>query len=159
LVKIFYHKTGENKMDKAIEDFLNCKKIAVVGVSRSCNKFGNTIYTELKTHGYQVFAINPNAKEIAGDPSYPNIAAIKNGVDGVVISVPPAQAEGTLRDAAAAGVKNVWMQQGSDNRQLIDLGRSLGLNLVSGKCIVMYLTPVAVPHSFHRFFAKLFGQL
>jgi predicted CoA-binding protein len=36
----------------AVDDFVAQRTLAVVGVSRSGKKFGNTIYRELKTRGY-----------------------------------------------------------------------------------------------------------
>jgi len=38
------------------------------------------------------------------------------------------------------------------------LVKDLGLSAVSGKCIMMYAQPVTSVHSWHKFFAKLFGQ-
>ncbi len=52
-------------MDQAIQDFIKCKRIAIAGVSREGTKFGNTALTELAARGYQVFAVHPEAKEIA----------------------------------------------------------------------------------------------
>jgi predicted CoA-binding protein len=146
-------------MNQAIENFINGKRIAVAGVSRSGKKFGNTIYTELKERGYQVFAVHPEAQEIGGEKCYPNLMSLKGQVDGVVICVPPRQVESVVQDAARAGLRNVWLQQGAESPEAIKLGKDLGLNLVSGKCILMYAPPVRSFHNFHRFFAKLFGKL
>jgi len=146
-------------MDQAIKDFVSSKRIAVVGVSRLPKKFGSTIYTELKDRGYQVFAINPAVQEIRGEKCYPNLTAIKGQVDGAVICVSPKAVEPVLREAADIGLKNIWLQWGADTPETVRVGRGLGLNLVSGKCILMYAEPVRSFHSFHRFFARLFGKL
>ena len=53
-----------------VNEFLHQKKIAVVGVSRNKSKFGNMIYRELKSRGYQVMAVNPNADMVEGDRCY-----------------------------------------------------------------------------------------
>ena len=79
-------------MDQAIQDFINGKRIAVVGVSREASKFGCTAFTELAARGYQVFAVHPEAKEIAGASCYPNLAALKGQVDGALVVVSPHQA-------------------------------------------------------------------
>jgi len=146
-------------MNQAINDFINGKRIAVVGVSRNAKKFGNIIYTELKQRGYQVFAVNPSINEIAGDPCYPNLKALQGKIDGAVVCVPSNKGETVLREAAELGLHNVWLQQGADSPQLIKLGSELGLNMVSRKCILMYAPPVRSFHIFHRTIAKLFGQL
>jgi len=80
-------------------------------------------------------------------------------VDGVLVSVPPQKAKTVLQDASAAGIKNVWLQQGSESGEVLSLARQLELNVISGKCILMYAPPVRSFHGFHRFVMKLIGQL
>jgi len=60
-------------VEHAIQDFIQFKRIAVVGVSRGGKKFGNKIYNELKQRGYQVYAVNPQIEEIAGEHCYQNL--------------------------------------------------------------------------------------
>lgn len=145
-------------MDQAIQDFINGKRIAVVGVSREASKFGNMAFTELAARGYQVFAVHPEAKEIAGTPCHPNLAALKGQVDGALVIVSSQKSAAVLREAAAAGIKNVWLQQGTESPEALAAARELGLNLVSKKCVLMYAPPVRSFHGWHRAFAKLFGQ-
>jgi uncharacterized protein len=147
------------QMKPSVEQFLSCKRIAVVGASRDTRKFGYAVYTELKQRGYEVYAVNPSAAEVAGDPCYPDLAALKGKVDGVVMVVKPELGEPIVRQAAAQGIRHLWFQQGSETRELVVLAGELGMNVVSGKCILMYEEPVTSIHGFHRFFAKLFGQL
>ena len=146
-------------MDQAIQDFVNGKRIAVIGVSREGTKFGNTAFTELAVRGYQVFAVHPTAQEIAGAPCYPNLTALRGQVDGALVVVPPQQAVSVLREAAAIGLKNVWLQQGAESPEALALARDLKLNLVAKKCVLMYAPPVRSFHAWHRVFARLFGQL
>ena len=145
-------------MDRAIQDFVSGKRLAIVGVSREGTKFGNTALTELAARGYQVFAVHPEAKEISGTPCYPNLAALRGQVDGVLVVVPPQQAVSVLQEAAAVGLKNVWLQQGAESPEVLALARDLGLNSVAKKCVLMYAPPVRSFHGWHRVFAKLVGQ-
>jgi predicted CoA-binding protein len=145
-------------MDQKIQDFVSSKRIAVAGVSRTPQKMGNGIYTELKQRGYEVFGVNPNLETIDGDKCYPSLAELAGKVDAVVVSVPPQQAALVLRDAAAAGIKKVWLQQGSQSLETSKVAKEAGLTPVEGKCILMYAGEVKSIHAFHRFFAKLFGQ-
>jgi uncharacterized protein len=146
-------------MDKTIQEFLQCKQIAVVGVSHNPNKFGASIYRELKSRGYQVFAVNPSLQEIAGEPCYPNLAALQGKVDGAVICIQPAKVAAVLQEAAQAGLQRIWLQQGSESPEALKTAAELGLNPVTKKCILMYAQPVQSFHRFHRFFVKLFGGL
>ncbi|MFN2150830.1 MAG: CoA-binding protein [Anaerolineales bacterium] len=145
-------------MDQSIQNFVSKKKIAIVGASRDCNKFGNSAAKELQARGYEVFYVHPEVNEIEGQPAYPNLEAIKDKVESVWISVSAEHGEAVLRDAAAAGLKNVWLQQGASNPELVELGKELNLELVAGKCILMYAEPVGSFHKFHQVIWKLIGQ-
>jgi predicted CoA-binding protein len=146
-------------MNENIQEFIKSKRLAVVGVSRSGKKFGNMICTELRERGYQVSIVHPEAKEIDGQPCLPNLAALQGKVDGVVICVAPSQAGQVMREAVQAGISKIWLQQGAQSTETDTLARELGVTPVSGKCILMYAAPVRSFHSWHRAFARIFGQL
>jgi predicted CoA-binding protein len=146
-------------MDPKIEQFVQEKRVAVAGVSRSGKKFGNTVAAELKQRGYQVFIVHPEAKEIDGDVCYPNLAALQGKVDSVVICVSPRQAASVIRDAAAAGITKVWLQQGAQSNEALAAAKEAGVTPITGKCILMYAPPVKSIHGFHRTINKIFGQL
>ena len=148
-------------MDTSIQEFISGKRIAVVGASRSNgkNKFGNIAATELKRRGFQVYLVHPHAETIDGQATYPNLSALRGQVDGVLLSVPAAKGTDVLQEAAAVGFRKVWVTQGGESTELIKLGEELKLNLVTGKCILMYAQPVRGFHVIHRFITRLSGQL
>jgi predicted CoA-binding protein len=145
-------------MNSTIKEFVQIKQLAVLGASRSGTKFGNYIANELKQRGYQVYLVHPEGVEIGGEKSYPNLAALQGKVEGVVICLPPAAAVTALRDAAVAGIKHIWLQQGAQSAETAAMAKELGLDPVTGKCILMYAEPVTSFHTWHRGFARLFGQ-
>jgi predicted CoA-binding protein len=146
-------------MEQAIVDFVAGRRIAVVGASRGGRKFGNAACAELVARGYQVVLVHPEAKEIAGAPCRQSLAAARNEVDGVLVTVRPRQAPAVLREAAAAGLRNVWLQQGAESPEALALARELGLNLVAKRCVLMYAPPVKGLHGFHRALAGFLGKL
>jgi predicted CoA-binding protein len=146
-------------MDQAAQKFVENKRLAVVGASRSGKKFGNMIATELRERGYQVSIVHPEAAEIDGQACQPNLAALQGQVDGVVICVPPQKAGQVMREAVQAGIKQIWLQQGAQSAETAALATELGVTPVSGKCILMYAQPVRSFHGWHRAFNKLVGQL
>ena len=79
-------------------------------------------------------------------------------MDGVVICLPPQKTVLVMRDAAAAGIQKIWLQQGAESAETARVARELGLEPVTGKCIMMYAGNVKSIHGVHKFFAKLFGQ-
>jgi predicted CoA-binding protein len=144
---------------KTIEEFVQQKTLAVVGVSRNKDKFGNAIYRDLKKAGYRVFAINPNADMLEGDRCYAGLGALPEKPGGVVITLPPVKTIPVIEEAARQGIRYIWLQQGADSPEGEKLCRDLGLQLVSGECIFMYIEPVQSIHGFHRFFKRLFGKM
>lgn len=120
----------------AIDDFLSQKKLAVVGVSRDRNKFGNIVYRRLKAHGFEVFAVNPKIDVIEGDPCFHDLAALPGPVGGLVIVVPPRTTEQVVIEAAAAGIRRVWMQPGAESDEAIRFCEEHGMSVIHGLCIM-----------------------
>ena len=59
---------------------------------------------------------------------------------GLSIITPPAVTEKLVEEAAAAGVKHVWMQPGAESRRAVDRARELGMNVISGgPCLLVAL--------------------
>lgn len=146
-------------MDKAIQEFVDCKRIAVVGVSRSERKFGSAAYKELRQRGYDVVPVHPEMASFQGDRCYPALGAIQQRVEGLLVVVAPERVGEVLREATMAGISKVWLQQGAESDEALALAEALGMSVVSKRCILMYAPPVTGFHSVHRFFARLFGQL
>ncbi len=85
---------------EAAGQFLSHKRIAVTGVSRKPENHGsNVVYNRLKERGYEVFAVNPNADQVEGDPCFADLRSIPGGVEAVVI--------GTRSGARAADHRGV----------------------------------------------------
>jgi uncharacterized protein len=144
---------------KAVEDFMNCKTLAIVGVSRSGKKFGNSVFKDLKEKGYEVVPVNPSADTLEGVQCYPKVSSIARTPDGAVLITPPEQTEAVVQDAVTAGVKHIWMQQGAESVKAIELAEKAGVSVVSGECIMMFASPVKSVHRFHRWVWNLFGRL
>ena len=143
----------------AVAGFLGEKTLAVVGVSRSGKKFGNTVLKDLKAKGYRVFAINPHAESVDGERCYPSLKELPERPGGVITVVPPAVTEAVVREANSAGIKRIWMQQGSESEAALRFCVDNGLEVVHGECIMMFAEPVASIHRFHRWVWKIFGKL
>ncbi len=127
----------------AAEAFLDSRRIAVTGVSRSPGSHGgNVVYCRLRELGYEVFAVNPNAESVEGDPTYASLAAIPGGVEAVVVATRPEHAAATVQEAIDLGVTQVWMHRSIDRGSVDDeatrLGREAGLTVIDGGCPLMY---------------------
>jgi predicted CoA-binding protein len=134
---------GSKPIKEAADSFLSHKRIAVTGVSRKPVGHGsNAVYKRLRDRGYDVFAINPNADQVEGDPAYPNLSSIEGGVEAVVIATRQERAEETMRECAELEIKNVWMHrsfgQGSVSETAADHGRTQGIEVIDGGCPLMF---------------------
>lgn len=131
------------KTKDAAAEFLACKRIAVTGVSANPKGHGsNAVYQRLRDRGYTVFAVNPNAAMVEGDPTYPDLAAIPGGVEAVVIGTRPERAEATVQQAIDLGITRVWMHRafgaGSVSDAATALGRKNGITVIDGGCPLMF---------------------
>ena len=130
-------------MKDAASAFLTNRRIAVTGVSRNPQGHGsNTVYKRLRDRGYEVFAVNPNADRVEGDQSYHDLRSIPGGVDAVVIATAPDKADGTMRECAELGIKQVWMHRGpgagSVSATATHFGRQHGITVIDGGCPLMF---------------------
>lgn len=148
---------------ESIDDFLRQKRIAIAGVSRNTGETANFIYRTLRDAGYGVFAVNPNASELEGDPCYPNLAAIPDGVDGVLIVTPPERAVDVVRECKELGIARVWMHRsfgtGSVSDEAVELCRKEGIRVIPGGCPMMFREGADFGHKCMRFVLKLTGRL
>lgn len=146
-------------MNPLIDDFISLKRIAVVGMSRSGKKYGNYACKELKSKGYEIYPVHPEAQMIDGLACYPDLKSLSGKIDGVWISIPPQKVNSVLEEAAAIGLKNIWLQQGAWSAEVQQTIDRLNLPVVSKKCILMYAQPVHSFHKFHRTIKSVFGGL
>jgi predicted CoA-binding protein len=142
----------------SVDAFLVQPALALVGMSRSGKKFGNLACRELTTKGYRIYPIHPSAETIEGRRCYRRFADLPERVDAVLVVVPPAQAAPTVREAAAAGIHHVWLQQGAESPEVLQVCRDIGIDTVSGECILMFAKPTGY-HKAHRWLWRLLGKL
>lgn len=143
----------------AIKEFLNQKTLAIVGMSRSEKKFSAMLYKNLKAKGYRLFAVNPNSMNNQGEACFDSILSLPEPVDGVVIVTPPNQTEKVVKDAIAAGIKHIWIQQGAESQKAIELCEKYGINVIHKQCILMFAEPTGFPHKLHCQVWGLLGKL
>jgi hypothetical protein len=144
---------------RLVDAFVAQEALAVVGVSRGGRGFGNAAVKELAAAGYRVHPVHPLAEHVHGLPCARDLASLPEPVGGAVLVVPPAQTEKVVREAAAAGIRRVWMQQGSESPAAIAWCAEHGVDAVHGECIVMFLRRPGGIHRFHRALRRLLGRL
>jgi len=138
------------KMPALIADFLTGKRIAVAGVSRGSASAANAVFRKLRSSGYEVFPVNPNASEVEAVKCYPDLASIPGELDGLVIATHPAVSEQVVRQAAARNVRRIWFHrsfgQGSVSAAAAQECARAGIACIEGGCPLMYCEPVDFAH-------------
>ncbi len=142
---------------KQINEFLDSQPIALVGVSRNPKKFGYAAFKELKEKGMNIIPVNPEADEIMGEKSYPNVKLLPSEVNGIIILTHKDKTASVVREAKEKGIKQIWIQQMSDSREALDELKSSDIKFIKGECILMHYKPHSF-HKFHRGLKKIFGR-
>ena len=153
-----------SKIKEAATEFLSSKRVAVTGVSRTPKDHGsNVVYKRLRDRGYEVFAVNPNADEVEGDPCYHDLRSIPGGVEAVVIGTRPEVAEQTMRECDELGIRQVWMHRGPGAGSVSDAateyGRGHGITVIDGGCPCMFGPTADLGHKAMRIVFTLSGNV
>lgn len=154
--------SGMISLQDAANQFLSYKRIAVAGVSRTKKDAANLIYTTLRGRGYQVFAINPHAERIEGDPCYRSLADIPGGAEAVVIALAPEKTKQIAYEAMEAGLKAVWMHKSfgdSVSEDAAKVCREKGMLVIPGGCPMMFSKPVDFGHLCIRKVLTMIGRI
>ena len=96
-----------------LSPLMNPRSVAVIGASQRADALpnreprGNRVIRNLKHFGYpgRIVAINPKYSEVMDCPCYPDIGAIPEPVDCVVLAVPNRYVPDLLASAAHAGTR------------------------------------------------------
>ncbi|MEV4624208.1 GNAT family N-acetyltransferase [Asanoa sp. NPDC049573] len=140
----------------SLRPLLRPRSVAVVGAGRAAGGVGHEALRGLQEYGYTgtLYAVNPQAVEVAGIPAYPSLGAVPGPVDLVVVAVPAPGVAGVIADAAAIGARAAvilsagFSETGSGGRvqqaALVDVGRKHGIRIVGPNCIGILNTDPAV---------------
>ncbi|MBJ7354383.1 MAG: CoA-binding protein [Thermoleophilaceae bacterium] len=152
------------KIKAAADEFLAHRRIAVTGVSRDAKDHGaNFVFNRMRERGYEVFPVNPNADEVEGAVSYPDLRSIPGGVEAVVIATAPERADATIQECAELGIDHVWMHRGpgpgSVSTSAAEYGREHGIHVIDGGCPCMFGATADTGHKIMCACLKLTGNV
>lgn len=147
-----------NPVTVKVNEFLESKQLAIVGASRDYKKFGYKVFFLLKSKGYKLYPVHPEATEIDGVVCYKSVNDVPFAVRNILILTPKVATEKVIADVAARGYDLVWIQQESETPAAIELAKRYNMNLILHRCIFMFLDPQGA-HKVHRFFYRVFGKI
>ena len=123
--------------DAQVEKILKeARTIAVVGLSPDPSKASHGVGRYLMSQGYEVIPVNPNAAEVLGLKSYPDVPSIGRPVDIVDIFRPSEAVLPIAAQAISAGAKVLWMQEGIYHAEAERQAKAAGLQVVMNRCMM-----------------------
>jgi predicted CoA-binding protein len=125
---------------------LDCRSIAVVGLSANWHRPSNFAAKYMLDRGYTVIPVNPAYEEVLGQKCYPNLRDIPVPVDMVDVFRKPEDVPPLVDDALAIGAKVFWMQLGVINEEAARRAEAGGMQVVMDRCVKIE-------------YARLFGGL
>lgn len=143
-----------------LSGFFEPRSVAVVGVARDEGKVGHFVFDNLVAAGFEgaIYPVNPRADEIHGVRCYPNLAALPEVPDLVVIVVPARAVPAVMDDCIAVGAKSVVVisagfketgrEGGALERELAAKAREGGIRLLGPNCLGLVSTGARLNASF-----------
>ncbi len=111
------------------------KTVAVVGLSDKPDRPSHGVARFLQERGYKIVPVNPNVREVLGEPSYGSLAEIPVEVDLVDVFRKPAFVPEIAAEAVRIGAKSFWMQEGIVSEQAREELAAAGIPVVMDRCV------------------------
>ena len=149
-------------MKNVIDQFINDKNIALIGVSKDPRKFGNALLKELTKRGYIVYPVHPELKDAEGIKCYPALDDLPDKVKNLLLVVQPKVTEEIVSQIDPNKIKRIWMHRGmgsgSASIKAIEECKKKGIEIVYDFCPMMFVSPTGF-HGFHFWMRKTFGKV
>jgi len=148
-------------MLEIINHFVEDKNLALIGVSRNRQKFGNALLKELTNLGYTIYPVHPELEHAEGAKCYHSIDELPENVENLLLVVQPKATEEIVEGLNSGKIKRVWMHKGMGSGcssiKAISTCKEKGIDVVYGFCPMMFLSNSGM-HRFHLWMRKTFGK-
>lgn len=121
--------------EKLLSILSSVKNLAVVGISSNKDQPNHSVPAYLQAKGYKIIPVNPNLDEVLGEKAYPDLSAIPESVDLVLVFRRSEFVPEIVDQAIGIGAKVVWMQEGIFNELAAAAAREAGLIVVMDTCM------------------------
>lgn len=138
--------------------FLENKEIAMVGVSRDKKKFGYKVFNLLRSKGYHIYPLHPEAKEIDGVKCFQSFSEIPDAVRHLYVVTPQHATENVIKQSLSKKFDMVWFQQKSETNDSVNIIKEKGSEVITGSCMFMFVDPKG-GHAFHRRILHFFRKI
>lgn len=129
----------ENPAKSEIDALLRrARTIAILGLSESEEKPSYHVAQKLQKFGYRIVPVNPTARQILGEPAWPDLESALKGagpVDIVDVFRRPEHVAGIVDEAIRLKVPALWLQEGVVDEAAASRARDAGIFTVMDRCI------------------------
>ncbi|HXE21438.1 MAG TPA: CoA-binding protein, partial [Rhodoferax sp.] len=117
----------------------------VVGLSPKPHRASHEVARYMQAHGWRIIPVNPNAREVLGEPAYISLteAACHERIDLVDVFRHSEEIPPVTDEAIAIGAKALWLQLGIVNDAALTKAAGAGLLVVQDRCL-------KVEHAHHQ---------
>jgi predicted CoA-binding protein len=126
-----------NKSQTMHKIMREAQTIAVVGLSSQQSRAGYYVPAYLQEQGYRIIPVNPNLQESLGETAYPDLAAVPEPIDLVLIFQRSEKVLPFVEQAIAVGAKAVWLQLGIAHAGAAARAQAAGLDVVQDACMLV----------------------
>ena len=129
-----------NDAQEIKEIFLDCKRIAIIGLSPNPTKDSHKVAKYLQEHGFKIYPIYPKEEIILGERVYRSLSDIKESVDMVDMFRKPEIADSLIEEVLKRkDVKVFWLQLGIVNNAACEKANANGnmnINIIAKYLVV-----------------------
>ena len=119
---------------KDINELLDLKTWAVVGLSNNSERAAYKVAKVLIERGHTVIPIHPKAETVHGQKGYASLSEVKSSIDVVDIFVNSSLVGPIVDEAILIGAKGVWLQLDVIDDSAILRAKNAGLYTVMNRC-------------------------
>jgi predicted CoA-binding protein len=121
--------------DRVLTELLAARPvIALVGASPRPERPSHSVMRRLLEHGYPVIPVNPNLRDVLGQPCYPDLQSVPRRIGLVDVFRRAEEAPAAARAAVEVGARTLWLQVGVVSDEAAGIAREAGLIVVMDRC-------------------------
>ena len=127
-------------IQEKIDQFFASPVFGVVGASSNRDKYGNKVLRCYQQNNRRAIPVHPAEKQVEGVDCVASVAELPGEVESISVITPPKITEQVVEQAAAKGIRNIWMQPGAESPVAVRYCEERGLNVIAdGSCVLVVL--------------------
>jgi len=107
-----------------------------VGLSNNPMRASFGVVRFLQRQGYRIVPVNPNEKEVLGEPAYATVSELPERPDIVDVFRRSEHVPAVVDDVLEKGTNCIWMQEGVINEPAAKKAETAGIPVVMDRCIL-----------------------